>query len=275
MTRRVAWLVAALLVLPALVPLQAVASDTAPAYTVGPGDVLKVESFQHDEISGEFPVDEKGQISFPLLDRVPVAGLTVGQIADRLKNALEKDFYVSVQIQVSVAKYGSRPVTVIGEVGSPGTYFLKGRTTLPQIIAEAGGLKATAGHKIEIRRPARTPGGEEKTIVVEARDLAQMGSDPVVQAGDVISVAARQLYFITGEVMRPGRYELQDKETLMQAISQAGGLGKFASQNVEIHREAAGKKTITTVNLKRIRQGKVKDPRIAPNDVIIVRRRFF
>ena len=246
-------------------------------YEVGAGDVLKVVSYQHDEISGELQVDSAGDITFPLLDKVHVAGLTPTQIAALLKKKLEKNFYVSIQIEVNVSTYHSKPVTIIGEVSSPGTYYLKGRTTLTALIADAGGLKSSAGRKIEIRRTIDVNGvPTERIITVSARELVGgTGGQLVLKSGDVVSVAARQLFFITGEISRPGQYDLQDDETLMQAISQAGGLAKFASQKVEIHRERDGKKQVITVHLSRIRQGKEADPKVNANDVVIVKRRFF
>ncbi len=268
-----------------LVPALATYSQTAPAasahpdatYQIGPGDVIKVVSFQHDEISGEFQVDSAGNITFPLLDTVHVAGLTPAQVASLLKKRLEANYYVSVQIEVTVSTYHSKPVTIIGEVGSPGTYYLKGKTTLTALIAEAGGLKPTAGRKIEVRRTVNVNGvPTEKIVTIPARELVGgKGGQLVLRSGDVVSVAARQLFFITGEIAKPGQYDLQDDETLMQAISQAGGLGKFASQKVEIHREKDGKKQVLKVNLGRIRQGKQPDVKVQANDVIIVKRRFF
>jgi protein involved in polysaccharide export with SLBB domain len=61
----------------------------------------------------------------------------------------------------------------------------------------------------------------------------------------------------------------------MQALSQAGGPSKFASQTVELHRESGGAKEITKVDLAQIRKGKAADPHVEAGDVLIVRRRFF
>ena len=101
------------------------------------------------------------------------------------------------------------------------------------------------------------------------------GSDVEVHLGDVLSVSAKQLYFITGEVARPGQYEISPGMTLMQAISQAGGQSKFASQSVELHREVGTDKQILTFDISHIRKGKASDPPVHSGDVIIVRRRFF
>ncbi|MCP4895605.1 MAG: hypothetical protein GY906_01415, partial [bacterium] len=167
------------------------------------------------------------------------------------------------------------------EVLRPGTYYLKGRTSLPQIIAEAGGLKPSAGSIIELRKSSLSAAGEaDSAASVRAFSTAkvmsaEVGGDVFLSLGDVVSVSAKQLFFMTGEVVRPGQYEIVEGLTLMPAISQAGGLGKFASQRVELHREGPDGKVILQFDLARIRKGKSEDPDIFSGDVVIIRRRFF
>lgn len=251
------------------------------SYRLGPGDIIEVKAFQYDEISGFFPVEANGTITFPLLGSVEAAGLDISSIADVLEELLEKDFYVDVQLQVEVSEYLSQPVTVLGEIQRPGTYFLKGRTTLPQILAEAGGLKPSAGSTIDVRRSSSgTSDGEDPVPELYGFSTAKLtsgevGADFHLLVGDVVSVSAKQLFFVTGEVARPGQYEIVEGLTLMQAISQAGGLGKFASQRVELHREGAEAKEILQFDLARIRKGKSDDPEIYSGDVVIIKRRFF
>lgn len=248
------------------------------SYRVGPGDVLKVETFGHGEVSGEFAVEPSGTISFPLLGVVAVSGKTPAEVAQLLESLLEKDYYVDVQLKVGVSLYGSQPVTMLGEVQKPGTYYLEGRTTLTELLARAGGLKSTAGPVLELRRVTRA-GGEEapSPMVFPTADIlsGEVGRDVVLEAGDVLSVAAKKLYFITGEVARPGQYEISFGMTLMQAVSQAGGVAKFASQEIEIHRVAGGEKEILNFDLSHIRKGRQADPAVYAGDVIYVKRRFF
>ena len=255
----------------------AVAAAAGARYTLGPGDVLKVVTFQHDEISGEFPVEEDGTITFPLLGKVQVAGLSTAEAAAEIERLLEKDFYVDVQVQAEVKEYRSRPVTVLGEVREPGTYYLRGPTTVAQILAEAGGLKPSAGATVEVRRQETEHGVQVQKVYSFSTDRLGTGEIQglLLKAGDIVSVAAKELYFVTGEVARPGQYELERGLTLMQAITQAGGLGKFASQEVELHRGSGEAKRILTFDLARIRRGKEPDPAIEAGDVIIVKRRFF
>ncbi len=247
-------------------------------YEVGIGDVIEITAFQEEEITGEFLVEASGAISFPLLGPVPVAGMTPAAISIVLEELLERDFYVDVQLKVKVETFASQPVTLLGEVQAPGTYYLEGRTTLTDLLSKAGGLKSSAGPVLELRRTSRIEGeGPPEPMVFETAKLAtgEIGRDLILRAGDVLYVSPKQIYFITGEVARPGQYEISLGMTLMQALSHAGGVGKFASQIIEVHREEAGEKKILSFDLSHIRKGRLADPAVISGDVIFVKRRFF
>jgi polysaccharide export outer membrane protein len=264
-----------------ITPPGAICQDAAAddqGYRVGVGDVIDVETFGHDEISGEFTIQPSGVIIFPLLGAVPVSGRTPAEVGAVLESLLEKDYYVDVQLKVEMKLFASQPVTLLGEIQNPGTYYLEGPTSLVDLLAKAGGLKPAAGPTVELRRVTRVDGeGPPPPMVFDTAEIlsGEVGRDVLLQAGDVVSVAAKKLYFITGEVAKPGQYEITLGMTLMQAISQAGGVGKFASQSLEIHRLVNGEKEILSFDLAHIRKGRIADPPIEAGDVIYVKRRFF
>lgn len=267
-----------LLAATAVVSAQSAAPDTG-AYSVGPGDVLRVSSFEHKDISGEFQVADDGTITYPLLGQVSVQGLTPTEIAAQLKSRLEKDFFVDVNLTVEMEDYRSQPVTVLGQVGKPGTYFLRGRTTLTQLLAQIGGFDRDAGSVLELRRLETDDSGAQvqKTYTYNTSALIAQGEgeNVILKGGDIIWVPAKQIFFITGEVSKPGRYGIEPGLTLMQALSEAGGQEKFASNVIEIHREVEGEKKILEFDIAQIRKGRVEDPAIESGDVVIVKRRFF
>jgi len=274
------WFTVFLSVFLAVTPVGAQEDKTTESvgYEVGIGDVIEVTAFQEEEITGEFLVEASGAITFPLLGPVPVAGMTPAAISAILEELLERDFYVDVQLKVKVEVFASQPVTLLGEVQAPGTYYLEGRTTLTDLLSKAGGLKSSAGPVLELRRTSRIEGeGPPEPMVFETSKLStgEIGRDLILQAGDVLYVSPKQIYFITGEVARPGQYEISRGMTLMQALSHAGGVGKFASQVIEIHREEAGEKKILSFDLSHIRKGRLADPAVISSDVIFVKRRFF
>jgi polysaccharide export outer membrane protein len=253
-------------------------SGESEEYRVGIGDVIEVEAFQEDEISGDFSVAASGAITFPLLGTVFVAGMTPSEVAGLLEKLLEKDYYVDVQLKVEVEVYASQPVTLLGEVQTPGTYYLEGPTTLTDLLSRAGGLKSSAGPVLELRRTSWAEGeGPPEPLIFETAKLStgEVGRDVMLRAGDVLFVSPKKIYFITGEVARPGQYEISLGMTLMQALSQAGGVGKFASQVIEVHREVDGEKKILSFDLSHIRKGRLADPAVEAGDVIFVKRRFF
>jgi polysaccharide export outer membrane protein len=267
----------AALCLPALAFGQGMTPEDG-GYNLGVGDVIEVEAYQEDEISGRFTVNAMGAVTYPLLGSVAVAGKTPAEVADLLESLLEKDYYVDVQLKVDVAVFASQPVTLLGEVQNPGTYYLEGRMTLTELLAKAGGLRPSAGPLLELRRTARVEGeGAPPPMDFPTAKLltGEVGRDFVLQAGDVLFVSAKKIFFISGEVARPGQYEISLGLTLMQAISQAGGVGKFASQAIEIHRDVEGEKQILSFDLSQIRKGRATDPAVLPGDVIFAKRRFF
>jgi len=78
-------------------------------YTIRAGDVLKITVWGQDDLSKEYPVDDDGFVPFPLLGRVRASGLTPKMLASRLAEALEKDYLVNPQVQVSVKEYFFNP----------------------------------------------------------------------------------------------------------------------------------------------------------------------
>jgi len=86
-----------------------------------------------------YTVNDRGDIDFPILGTVHVAGMTRQQIAEVIKHELTsrnlvKDPIVTVEFQ-------NLTVTVLGEVGSPGRYDIdKDHLTLLDALALAGDL---------------------------------------------------------------------------------------------------------------------------------------
>jgi protein involved in polysaccharide export with SLBB domain len=126
----------------------------AQEYTIGPGDILKITVWGHEDLSKDYPVTLDGRVPFPLIGSVQAAGLTTSQLAARLRDLLEKDYLVNPQVIVAVREYLSSKVHVMGEAEKPGLFYLTGPTTLLEILSKAGGLSRTAW-SWSAPRPAR------------------------------------------------------------------------------------------------------------------------
>jgi polysaccharide export outer membrane protein len=248
-------------------------------YRVGVGDKLEVSVFGHDDLSKVVEVRSDGTINYPLIGDLQVAGNSVAQIDEELTRILGKDFLVDPQVSVDVREYQSQWVTIIGEVRNPGQYVLKRNMRLIDLLAAAGGATKEAGSEILITRRTEADGPPRQMQADRDRLLSRDNAEANVPLahGDIVTIGEKEVFYIRGEVAKPGMYYLEKGLTVMKAISVAGGLGQFANRKgIGLLRgEGDAKREKLTVNLKAIEDGKKADIPLLPNDTIIVPRRIF
>ena len=247
-------------------------------YVLGVGDRLELSVFGQEDLKKTLEVLADGTVIFPLVGVIPVAGKTLSSVRATLEVRL-KDYLVDPQVSLDIKDYQSQPVNVVGEVEKPGTYYLKGPTTLMDIMAQAGWMTREAGSEIIITRHTGTAEEEgSRQITITKEELLRGGSqfNPRLQSGDVITVGPEQYFYIRGEVVKPGQYKLGDRPTLLKAVSIAEGLTPYAKKKgIQIIRTVNGAQSKLTFDLKSIEERKAEDVPILAGDVIIVDRRLF
>lgn len=135
-----------------------------------------------------YTVDEQGDIVFPVLGKVTVAGKTRQEVAtylhDRLiARELVKDPIVTVE-------YVNLGINVLGEVNRPGRIDIqKDYFTIIDAISEAGDL--TINGQRDNVKVMREVDGEDQTFVINLCDRQAMLSSPAyyLQQNDVVYVA--------------------------------------------------------------------------------------
>jgi polysaccharide export outer membrane protein len=164
------YLLSAFLAIVLMQPVAALAE-----YLVAPGDSLEITIVSLPEFRQRAQVDLEGQVSYPLLGSVSVAGLSLAEIQVKLKNELtnksvrnrspdgtERTVYIyPEEVSVAIAEY--RPIYVNGDVSKPGELPYRPRMTVRQAVALAGGLDV-------MRFRTRDPNLEEVDLRVE-RDI--------------------------------------------------------------------------------------------------------
>ena len=89
-------------------------------------------------------VDEFGYINFPVLGRLHVAGMSVNEVIRLMEDSIRVTSPSAV-VSVQIANF---KVSIIGEVRSPDTYFMKTpRLSIIDLIAKAGDLTIMADRK--------------------------------------------------------------------------------------------------------------------------------
>ncbi|MEJ5359960.1 MAG: FG-GAP-like repeat-containing protein, partial [Desulfobacterales bacterium] len=212
--------------------------DGVAEYKIGPGDLLEVLFWEGASAARqELPVQPNGRISFGLVEQVPVAGLTASEAGRALEERL-KPFFRRPRIEIRVKEHQSRTVRLLGALGrggipggGAGEYRLKGRTTLLEMLAAAGGTHPDADLKaVRVRRQS----GETLTLnLYQALTQGDLSQDVVLNDGDLVFVPTltkdTQRVYVFGEVQRPGAYPFSGQPMrLLDAISEAGGTTPFA-----------------------------------------------
>jgi polysaccharide biosynthesis/export protein len=230
------------------------------AYTLGPGDRVRVDVFNVPEYSGEYPVLVDGTLNLPIIGAVPVTGRTLFEASKILEQAYRG--YVRTP-NVTVGLLIPRPiqVAIAGEVNRAGSYTIpltetRKYPTLSQAVQLAGGVSQTSNlRRVRLQRGNRV-GYFDLLAVLQNADVSQ---DITLRDGDTIFVPtatevnaadiARTTdsnigtqdvaikIAVIGEVAKPGTYSMKadgatagttgggriSLPTLTEALKLAGG----------------------------------------------------
>jgi polysaccharide export outer membrane protein len=232
-------------------------------YLVGERDRLAVKVHGYEDLSGVFAVGPDGAVSMPYVESVKVSGLSIADIERLIKARYADGYLVNPHISVSVAEYLSQPVEVYGAVAKAGVYFLRGTTTLREILGEAGWVQVEKSNgRIQVER------GGELFLTVMLDDLLAGRGNLTVLANDVVTLPEGQFIFVDGEVAKPGAILFSNGLTVSQALTRAGGPSTFASlRNAYLLRNGER----ITVNIKRILGGRDADIEMRPGDQLFVK----
>ena len=252
-------------------------------YKIGAKDLLEITVFEFPELSQTVRVSEDGTISLPLLGSVAIEGMTKEQVQGKIATLLlEKNYVKNARVTVFIKEYQSKRVYMIGALTKPGTYELVGRTTLLQMISQAGGLTDRAPNEIFVLR--EKPDGTQERIVIDLEDLINKGEaklNIVLMPNDAVNIPIDQIIsiFVFGEVRNPGALQVKvsKKLTLLQAVAQAGGPTENAAKSrVTIKRRdrKTGKEIRIKVNLNSLISGSKPDIELQEGDVVFIPESF-
>ncbi|MEH2379166.1 MAG: SLBB domain-containing protein [Nostoc sp.] len=210
-------------------------------YSLGGGDLIRVNVFEVPEYTGEYQIPPGGAINLPLIGSVSVLGLTTEQAADEIARRYARFLKRPL---ISVNLLSPRPINIFvaGEVTRPGAYTLslsggagnnpgvQYPTILAALTTAQGVTLAADVTQVQLRR--KIGRSSEQTVNVNLKELIQTGrlsQDITLRDGDTIVVPtatnfnvaeSRNIFAanfaasqttprtvtIIGEVNRPGSY---------------------------------------------------------------------
>ncbi len=248
-------------------PVSAVAKD----YVLGAGDVVRITVYEHADLSTLTRISQAGGITFPLIGEVFVAGMKEREAEAKISALLQQGGFVkSPQVNLIVEQYRSQQVSVLGEVNKPGMYTIDRGSKVADLLAMAGGVNAGGGDAaVLIKKEHGSEGKGGRPIdLLALLQKGDMTQNMEVTDGDIVYVPRMEVFYIYGEVQRPGSYRLQRSMTVMQGLSMGGGLTPRGTQRgIQIKRKDASG-ALTSINAELFDV-------LGPDDVIYVKESLF
>ena len=156
-------------------------------YMIGPQETLQIEVSGAPTLSGTFLTDIDGQLAFPLIGSIDIAGKSPAEagriIADSLRGAYLRD----PQVRVIPKDFPAPSISVGGQVKRPGNYPAAGQPTLLRLVNQAEGLTQYA--KLDDVLIMRTV-ADQRYIGVYNIGAIQRGNypDPQLFPNDIVMV---------------------------------------------------------------------------------------
>jgi len=234
---------------------------------ISPGDSLSIKVFGEPDLSlDSVKVTRNGTISFPLLGEIKVSGYGPRQLENRLNSLLSDGYLLKPDVSVSVVE--RRPFFVKGAVESPGFYPFSEGITVEKGIILAGGFSENADKSL--LSIVRESANNQEILKVQLHAHLQPGD--IIDVGEKDAVAlSKDVFYVHGEVRKPGEYKYKKGLTVNKAIVLAGGFTKRASKRkINITREISREEKD---EIKTFR-AKVNLP-VQPGDIIDVGQSLF
>ena len=221
-------------------------------YILGPGDKLFIDIFGESEAYYQVEISPEGYALLENIGPVNLSGLRLEIAKKRLQNNLKK-VYTGIttgktSINISLGIPRAIRINIAGEVQLPGTYNFSAFNTLYNAIYVAGGITEDANLRaIKLYRDNKLV---SEVDVYEFLTTGKTNNNIRLENGDLILVDTyKNRVTIKGNVIKPGRFESKEGESLKNLIDYAGGFKENAyKKSVKITRIFDDKLKIVDVN---------------------------
>jgi polysaccharide export outer membrane protein len=259
--------------------LQSLLTAPRPRLVFTHDDTISVHIYGLKDYVEEQTVAEDGTITFPLIGKLRVSGLTVQEANDLISSKLITSGVITdPQISVNALKRPSQVVTVSGDVTKPGIFPAAGDLTILDYLSQAGAFSETSANVLSV--PA------SKTVTLLRPSLKEpvsipLGPDPKNSpygripafAGDQILVGKVGLVYAVGAFKSQGGYPLKadGPTTLTELVALAGGVGYEADlKDAHVIRTVDASRALLPVNVSRVLDGKEPDVILTSDDILFV-----
>jgi polysaccharide biosynthesis/export protein len=160
-----------------------------PRYQLQKGDNFDVDFALSPELNQNVSVQPDGFVTLKEVGSILVEGQTVPELTQTLKNAYGETMN-DPEITIVVKDFERPYFIASGQVTKPGKYDLRGRLTVTEAVAIAGGFNDSAKHsQVVLFHP--TPDGEFEAKLLNVKQLLashNLSEDIYLRPGDMIYV---------------------------------------------------------------------------------------
>ena len=201
---------------------------TAENYVLQPPDEIAVHCTKVPEINLQVQrIRPDGKVSFEGLGEMEVAGMTVGEVVEMMRQKVAELYKLigDYPIEVRVVGFRSKVFYVLGQVDIPGVKIYTGRDSVLTAVSEAHVSVTAWEQRTRVIRPSRDPNVKPKIFKVNYMRMIARGEaskDVLLQEGDIIYIPPTILAAIAmklEEAIRPlarafsGAYMVQNPPT--------------------------------------------------------------
>lgn len=225
---------------------------TPPNYRLGPGDEVIIDIFGAAQQTIRQTISPEGSIVIQYVGPVYLNGLTVEEANTYLRKKLSSIYAGlnqggNTNIRLTLGQIRSIQIDILGDVATPGTYFVSSFATIFHALYQAGGIVEPGSlRNITVSRGGKVVGQAD---VYELLTTGSRENDIRLEDGDVILVRPyTEMVKINGMVMRPMFFEMKEGETVAHLISYAGGFANGANtESVNVVRQNGKSFEVRTV----------------------------
>lgn len=224
---------------------------TPSQYIIGVNDQLVIDVYGVSDVTKKLKVTTEGDIRFPNLGPIKVAGLSVDDARAKIKKALTRIYpgiaTGAVAVQVSVGQIRSIQITLLGEVRRPGTYTISALATLMNALYASGGPNDIGSFRtIELLRGGKVVSSFDLYDFLLKGDLSK---NRLLQDDDVIRVGTyTKRVALKGALKKPAIFDMKVGETAADLVQYAGGFADLAFKDrVRVTRLGSSGREVLTV----------------------------
>ncbi len=208
---------------PSELPLPPVVQTFA-AYRLGPRDTIAIVVQRFADFNVQAVIDAEGNITHPILGKVPIQGLTIEQAQERIRQQVDR-FIINPVVLVSLTNQRPVQVTIVGEIAKPGLYPLTQAPQLSAALLLGGGTRENADLRAVVVRRL-LPDGSVKEEAFNLFNALKEGTalpNPNLQDGDTIYIPKLKLGEQDYDRTIASRSTLVRPQIVVRVLSYASG----------------------------------------------------